>query len=194
MMTIKEIVEITRANEKTIREKIKELYPGLIKKGKKTILNDSQVENVLIVLKKTGIIELGKSSDELGKSSDVTTMNDVLTSLNALIQTVTIQSQNYEKRFNEIERVIENKIEDRKILLPAPKKSDRDNLNQIIRSYAKNNELNFGEVWGKLYQEVYYRLNINLKIKAKNKKLSIIDFAENEGLLPELLSIALEVF
>lgn len=189
-MTVKQISEITRANEKTIREKIKELYPNLIKKGKKTILNDSQVESVLIVLKKTGIIELGKSSEELGKSSDVTTMNDVLTSLNALIQTVTIQSQNYEKRFNEIE----NKIEDRKILLPAPKKSDRDNLNQIIRSYAKNNELNFGEVWGKLYQEVYYRLNINLKIKAKNKKMSIIDFAENEGLLPELLSIALEVF
>lgn len=193
-MTVKEMSEITRANEKTIREKIKELYPGFVKKGKKTILNQQQAENVLLVLKKTGVVEFGKSSEVVGKSSDVTTMNDVLTSLNALIQTITIQAQSYEKRFNDIEKVIENKVEDRKILLPAPEKSDKDNINQLVRSYASNNDLNYSVAYGKLYQEAYYRLNVNLKVRAKNEGKSIIQYAEDSGLIGELLSIAMEIF
>lgn len=45
------------------------------------------------------IIQLTDNLEVPTDNLEVTTMNDVLTSLNALIQTVTIQSQNYEKGF-----------------------------------------------------------------------------------------------
>jgi hypothetical protein len=89
---------------------------------------------------------------------------------------------------------IENKYEERRSLLPAPKLSDRDNLRQLINTYSNCNSFSYASVWNMLYKEVYYRMNVNLKERAENRNITAIDYADQEGLIPEILSIALEIF
>lgn len=53
-MTIKEISELTGLSDDTIRNKIKDLYPNIIKNGKKTYLKKEETINVVAELRKKG--------------------------------------------------------------------------------------------------------------------------------------------
>ena len=61
-MTIKEIAEIFNCDEITIRRKVKELFPDLIKNGVTTYLNELQVTAIKINLDKN--VELPKTNLE----------------------------------------------------------------------------------------------------------------------------------
>jgi hypothetical protein len=63
-----------------------------------------------------------------------------------------------------------------------------------MRTYAKNNNLDYHSPWIDLYKQFYYRYNCNLQVRAKNSGLKILDYAEQEGLLEDLMSLAVEMF
>jgi len=201
-MTLSAIRELTACSEKTIRTKTKELFPDRIKKGIKTDLNLDESELLIMELKKKGIVEKsGKSTEHIGKSTEVTNNSDLqslfadmLMSVKALADTVKLQSESYNQRISRIESIIDNKVEERKMLLPVPQKTDRANLNEIIRQYSVNNHLQYNTVWGTLYHEAMARTSIDLKTRAKNKKMATIDYADENGHLPILLSLAVELF
>lgn len=80
-------------------------------------------------------------------------------------------------------------------VLPETKpKTLRANLNQIVRSYARNNDVAYNIVWSELHQEFYYRYRINISLRAKNAGVKILDYAENNGMLEDLVSLANELF
>ena len=64
MMTIKEIVDLTRCSDTSVRNKIKKIYPNLIKNGEKTLLSQEQAYRVCEELRKVGYVQLN-SIDEL---------------------------------------------------------------------------------------------------------------------------------
>jgi len=201
-MTLSAIRELKACSEKTIRTKTKELFPDRIKKGIKTDLNLDESELLIMELKKKGIVEKsGKSTEHIGKNTEVTNNSDLqslfadmLMSVKALADTVKLQSESYNQRISRIESIIDNKVEERKMLLPVPQKTDRANLNEIIRQYSVNNHLQYNTVWGTLYHEAMARTSIDLKTRAKNKKMATIDYADENGHLPILLSLAVELF
>lgn len=98
------------------------------------------------------------------------------------------------ERLDQRMATIENHYQQRAALLPAPQISDRENLNRIIRQYAKDQGISHSVVWGTLYSELYYRLNVNVRLRAENRNIPVIEYIDQEGLMPETLSIALEMF
>ena len=79
-------------------------------------------------------------------------------------------------------------------MLPAPQKTDRAALNQLVRAYAARNNQDHATAWGMLYNECYYRLHINLRQRAQGAEMPVIDFIETEGLLSQVLAVAKELF
>jgi hypothetical protein len=77
--------------------------------------------------------------------------------------------------------------------LPAPPLSPRDELRQIVQRAAHDSG-DFSGTWGILYTQVYYRLHINIRERAKNSGTQPIDVLEAEGLLPDAVLIARELF
>lgn len=106
-----------------------------------------------------------------------------------------------ESRLNKIEERIEKqgahlstKADLVGILPETNPKTLRANLNQILRTYAQNNNLDYHAPWIELYREFYYRNNCNLSVRAKNAKMKILDYAEQEGILEDLAALATEMF
>jgi len=76
----------------------------------------------------------------------------------------------------------------------VPEKSKRAELREIINKYTAHRGCNHIEVWSQLYQQIYYRMNINVKLCADNRGMDKLDYIEKEGLLNEVLSLAKKLF
>jgi hypothetical protein len=77
--------------------------------------------------------------------------------------------------------------------IAAPTLAPRDELRQIIANAARDSG-DYSGTWNAFYQAIYYRLHINAKERAKNAGVAALDIIEAEGLLPEAIAIAREVF
>ena len=78
--------------------------------------------------------------------------------------------------------------------LPEPKEiSYRDELRKVVNRHGHITG-DFPGAWRTLYQEFYYVHHVNLKERAKNRGMGILDYAEAENFLPELLSLAVRMF
>ena len=89
---------------------------------------------------------------------------------------------------------VEGDIQQRKVLLPAPGKSSRAELNETVRRLAHEKCAgDFREAWKRLYKELYYRLHINVATRARNEGVKGMDVLEREGLLDTATSITVEM-
>ena len=77
--------------------------------------------------------------------------------------------------------------------LPAPEEiSERDQLRRVINRYAlKLGEGGHRQAWSEIYTDFYYRYHRNLRECAKNRGMDTLDYAESEGLLGQLLAVAI---
>ena len=66
-------------------------------------------------------------------------------------------------------------------------------LNSMIRSYAKNHEGCYEEAWNKIYRELNRRNHLYIKARAKHRNIRPLDMVEQMGLLSVLFVIALEI-
>ena len=87
---------------------------------------------------------------------------------------------------------IENVIDQRRALLPAPEVKPRDNISRIVRKYAHDNGIEYGPAWGELYREYGYRTNSNPSMAARNRGMAIIDYIDAEGMIGTLEAIAID--
>ena len=77
--------------------------------------------------------------------------------------------------------------------LPAPVLAPRAELRRIMTAAGKASG-DYSGAWGQLYQEIYYRMHRNVNECAKNRGMEKLDYIEVEGMLPEVVAIAREVF
>jgi hypothetical protein len=77
---------------------------------------------------------------------------------------------------------------------PIPELSPRTRLNQTVSEYVRLNGGGVQTAWSKLYREFKYRYHRDIVFCAKNRKLSVLDYAEHENLVEDLLSLALFIF
>jgi hypothetical protein len=111
----------------------------------------------------------------------------------AIKQLASTQNQQGEQLAKLID-IQSRKAEVIKELPPVNPMALRLQLNQIIRGYADRNNIPYGHIWSKLYDDFLHRYSINLKVRAKNKKQSVIDYAEHHGYLPDMLALAVNMF
>lgn len=88
---------------------------------------------------------------------------------------------------------IESQIEKRKALLPAPEIKPRDAINKLVREYATKTEMPFNSIWNKVYTEFNYTYKCNVKTSAYNRDMTVIDYIETEGMIEQLLAVAVKV-
>lgn len=72
----------------------------------------------------------------------------------------------------------------------APEVPVRGKIQQMIASYVQEHSLTYPAVWGKLYSDFRCIYHKDLKALAKNRKMKPLDYAEQEGLLDDLYSVA----
>ena len=89
---------------------------------------------------------------------------------------------------------IEQKIEERKALLPAPEIAPRDRINMIIRDYAERNRMPFAAAYSELYKIFNYTYGCNVNASAKHRGVAIIEYIESEGLIENLEAVAVSKF
>jgi len=71
-------------------------------------------------------------------------------------------------------------------------KKDRAVRNWVVKAGAKN-AADFRAAWKDLYQEIYYRLHMNVPVKARNEGVKPIDILDREGLIEQACAIAAEM-
>ena len=77
---------------------------------------------------------------------------------------------------------------------PPEEMTTRKKLNALIRGFARINEKPIGEVWAKLYHEFIYVYEVNLQARSKHRELKTLDYAEEEGFIPDLFRMAVKLF
>jgi hypothetical protein len=78
--------------------------------------------------------------------------------------------------------------------LPAPPKTGRKALNQIVREYAQE-RLNgdYRKAWNNLYKEFYYRTDLKIKTEADHWDCTPIEYLENTDHLDDAIAIVKEL-
>ena len=77
--------------------------------------------------------------------------------------------------------------------LPAPALSPRDELRQIIGRAARESG-DYQGTWREFYEAIYYRMHRKIRECAKNRGVDSLDYLESEGLLPEAIALARDIF
>ena len=62
----------------------------------------------------------------------------------------------------------------------------RQELNQMVRTYAQSAGIEYNEVWNKIYSELYYRYHISINAYKKEKGENNLDIAEKIGVIDKL--------
>jgi hypothetical protein len=84
--------------------------------------------------------------------------------------------------------------EQKALALPAvPEMAPRDSLRRIVAKYSRQSG-DFPGAWNNLYSEFSYRYHVNLKERAKNRGMEILDYAEADGFIEDLLALAVNLY
>lgn len=75
----------------------------------------------------------------------------------------------------------------------APEVPVRGKIQQMVASYVQEHSLSYPVVWGKLYSDFRCIYHKDLKALSKNRKMKPLDYAEQEGLLDDLYSVAYNI-
>lgn len=124
---------------------------------------------------------------------------DTMSRLDVLSEAVAILKE-HEDRLSNVESRMD-KYEAKQpvaLLVPVNQISDRSRVNMLIRGYAKehgNSREDYRHYYNELFYQFLYREHINLKLRTKNNgNKFIMDTAEQEGVMPKLVSLASEIF
>lgn len=190
-MTTKQIADFCEVTTKTIRrwiaslpaEKDKLMSAG--EKGETVEWSQEEVYSILIAGGRSAVVNWMKAlppGQNVSPSPDKMS-NDRITRLESLV----------EKLIGAVAVMIPQQVQARAALPPPPKVAPRDELRRLIASAAAEDRDYQGK-WDLLYQEDYYRNHRNLRVCAKNVGKKPIDYADEEGLIGDLLAIAYELF
>jgi len=201
-MNTKEIAAATGKDETSIRRWVKraaDKMPAIT--GKMTASSpmhpaDYSFEETLAIIEAgmgknaAGVFRANAEKSKSVSAGETLTQHDI-----ELIDEIV--SMTVSKTFERLDQqmsTIKTHYQQSQSLLSLPQISDRDNLNKLVREYAQTHDAPHSMVWGMIYRDMYYRLNINVRLRAEHKNISVIEYIEQEGLMSEALAVAREIF
>ncbi len=195
-MTVKEIAKFTKKSETTIQRWLKKAackMQSVADKmqsaghGKITDYTIDEVEAILQSgsMSKDAVSILMENARSTRLSAPVQSDQN-----GAILQILQQQQQMMAILMSKVLGVTVSKKE----TLPAPKKSSRAELSQIVRQLAQEKmDGNFQAAWRELYREILYRCNTNVSVCSKNRGISGPAYLEEIGMLDTAVSIAMEL-
>jgi len=180
-MTIKELAETAGVSGNTINRVAKELFPGVFRKGRKTVFSKAEAFDIMTAVKKKNMVA--------PQNGEVAPQNgEVLQFMREMI------NQQQEFMAAVIKEIRGTAPKQQQLQLEAPKKTTRAELNQLVRRYATTVlGGDFSAAWRNLYSEILYRLSRNITLCAKNGRMSPIEYLEQENLLEPSCLIIVEL-
>lgn len=190
-MTVKQMAEVAGVSKDTVLRKVKELYPERVKNGKATRLTQTEAVCVMKELRKKNFVEPLQNAEVATQNAKVSFLSEKDIAIISQIVSVTVSETI--KALDGRMTNIEQKIEQRKILLPAPQLDARAHIKKMIDEYVSRNKIEHGDAYRYLYREFFYRTKCNASLCAKNRGMKTIDYIDNEGMIETLEAIAMEV-
>ena len=74
------------------------------------------------------------------------------------------------------------------------KKGKRELLNEIVRDYAEDRDGEYRKAWNRLYKRFFRVTRINVKVRAKNRNVRALEYAEQNGYLDTLIELSFAEF
>lgn len=179
-MTVREISQAAGCSKDHVKTVCRELF-GPVGRGNKRILSEAQTHQVMDKIIKRNVVERPAAQQE-GLTAHLNSKDIELISV-IVSQTVAATMMQIDKRL----QTVESRIDKNQALLP-PAITDRDRLRQMINKYAAQTETPHSAVYNMLYNDYYYRYNTNIKQRAKNEGISVLDYAEQNGHIAELIA------
>jgi hypothetical protein len=136
--------------------------------AKQPLQNDKVLPQNAEVVTRSDLAEFGRSI-----------VSETIKQLLPLIQGATIQPVRSQSIATEVSAL--------------PPIDPRKELNMLAREagYAMGD---YGEPYNQIYKNAYYSLGVNLRERAKNRGVGVLDYAESEGYMTQLVAIARELF
>ena len=198
-MTTKQIAEATGKGERTVRRWVEKVSAGedvmavymAAKLAASTSSHpaDYNLEETLAIItfgmgQKAAEIYRINAEQTPAKSSNLDEQfKAAIVGISALVQGLNARVEKVEYQQHQ-----------RAALLPAPQKNARAELTQLVNKYAHHHKAgDFSAAWRELYREIYYRLHINVRVRAKNEGVSCVDIIDRDGLLESACAIVGEL-
>jgi hypothetical protein len=173
-MTTKEIAEALGVSKHTIIRAAKKICPEIMSHGKTIKYNKEQAFQIACDVRQPQQSQLTQSVATVAtvdyEQLAITIAKAVVIALRETAAPAQVQKQ-----------------------IAAPIISDRDTYRRAINKASHRAGIGQKELYGMVANELYYRCHVNIRIKAKNSGLSMIDVIENSGLLSDAISIANEM-
>jgi hypothetical protein len=180
-ITTKEIADIAGLSSKTVTRTAKARGIGTIKPGVETTFTENESVFLMSELRKRGFIQPRQNVPQV-RQNDYVTKSDLAEFGKSLVSEMFKQMlpliQGTQKQVYQIE---------------APQIDLRSQLRQVMNTAARSSG-DYAGAWNMLYNEIYYRLHINAKERAKNADCKPLDILEAENQLSNAVLIAREIF
>lgn len=142
-----------------------EVLPSIRKTGSYSVRTLSPAELIIAQGQAMLALEQKQREHELRLNAAESKVNEL----------VSIQEENL-KRLNTLS------LAEEEIIQMTP----RQELNQMVRTYAQSAGIKYNEVWNKIYSELYYRYHISVNAYKKEKGENNLDIAEKIGAIDKL--------
>ena len=196
--SIKELAEGFNVSELTVRNNVKSIFANknatkidfnrkMISKGKsRTYYYNESVKNELMKKLASNQLNQGKNSS-VGRQAVKEVISQKINNNN--ISTLLQQNQEIIRQNNEILKFLKNCITEN---IPNLENTRiRKDIQDYIMMYSEKEKISYEQGIKEFVDEFEYRNHINLRIRSKrNGYNSILEYAEKNNLLPELLEVA----
>lgn len=196
--SIKELAEGFGVSELTVRNNVKLIFANknatkidfnrkMISKGKsRTYYYNESVKNELMKKLASNQLNQGKNSS-VGRQAVKEVISQKINNNN--ISTLLQQNQEIIRQNNEILKFLKNCISEN---IPNLENTRiRKDIQDYIMMYSEKEKISYEQGIKEFVDEFEYRNHINLRIRSKrNGYNSILEYAERNNLLPELLEVA----
>jgi hypothetical protein len=187
-MTTKEIAEAAGVSVDTVQRVAKKIYPGMFGQGKRLAFVMEEAIEIMKALRKKNFVDLPQGASELPQSAEVVTKSDLAVLIGPIVaETI--------KQLIPLIRGVEitGKPEPMKLASELPPLDPRRELNMLARDAGRIMG-DYREPYNQIYKHAYYRIGVNLRERAKNRGIDVLDYAAEAGYLPQLVAIAREIF
>lgn len=180
-MTTREIAAVAGVSPRTVTRTAKSNGIGVVKPGAGTIFTEAEAVQLMAELRKKGFVE---------PRQNVAAPRQNVPDLAALIGPIVAETI---KQLLPLLQGASIQIAAPAPVVSLPPIDPRKELNMLARE-AGYTMGDYREPYNQIYKHAYYRLGVNLRERAKNKGMDVLDYAEAEGYLPQMVAIAREIF
>lgn len=184
-MSLKQLSETAGCSYRTVKTHAHKLFPRVDFHGRR--LTESEARAIMAKLPKRATVEARGNSapsevqnSTLPSEAHLSRLEALADKLFAIVAAIAPATQKAPAA----------------LALPAPPPLElRGEVKKAVEAWARRNGNDYHEAWSGLYREFRYRYHRNLAKEAENAGTTcVLDYAEAEDLLPELLALAYVIY